>query len=235
MSNLKEINILVDMEATNINKSFKINTTLGKYFVSNAVTSFSNFLRRTRPMYVEPLSVEYRYFVTQLLLKIDDKFKEESLMILLRVDKLTDINKAVQSAIKDIENDTPKHLQDYIVGLKPTSCSRTKPKSERLLSKLYENNSNQEFITYVDKACDFVQKQTLDKRQEFENFVDSMFDIVSNGKILKQNREELRNYIDSHLQKYGGEALILPVENLHVLEDVKPSRMMVDKNSHQKE
>ena len=103
---------------------------------------------------------------------------------------------------------------------------RVKPRSERLLAKLGDNTSK-EFIKYVDRAIGFIEIQTSDKRKEFENFVDSMFGIVLHGKISKQSREELRSYIDSHLQKFGGEALLLPVEKLHVLEDVKPSRMRI--------
>ena len=74
-----KIEHLCKKEAELINEMYSVSQELGGIFLHEAIRSFSEFLRSTRPNFIAPLSIEYRTFIIKLLLAIDEKYKDVAL------------------------------------------------------------------------------------------------------------------------------------------------------------
>lgn len=95
---------LVSMEAKQINRSFLISDTLGKYMLSNALTSFrQNYVKKVYGDVIFSMCSEYRHFVIKLLLAIDKKYYEIALseILLPEIHSITD--EQMLEALKEIK------------------------------------------------------------------------------------------------------------------------------------
>lgn len=76
----KQLDELINMEVEHINRGFQINLKLGKYYVSNAISSFkNNYLKKVYGNVIPQLSTEYRTFLIGLLVGINDEYKPHAL------------------------------------------------------------------------------------------------------------------------------------------------------------
>lgn len=70
------IDLLAQLDSQAINKAFNISNTLGLGLLSSSITDYSNFLEKKHGEIVLSFCGEYRIYITKLLEKIDDKYKE---------------------------------------------------------------------------------------------------------------------------------------------------------------
>jgi len=70
---LEQINQLADMEANLINMGFNNSKVNGILFLRNSIESFENFLKNKYGNIVISMSSHYRFFIINLLKKIEDK------------------------------------------------------------------------------------------------------------------------------------------------------------------
>ena len=87
------IDLLAQLDSQAINKAFTISNILGLGLLSSSITDYSNFLEKKYGEIVLSFCGEYRIYVTKLLEKIDDKYKENVVNELIspRVKKMTGI------------------------------------------------------------------------------------------------------------------------------------------------
>lgn len=89
-----QLDELINMEVEHINRGFQINLKLGKYYVSNAISSFKNiYLKKVYGNVIPQLSTEYRTFLIGLLMGINEEYKPHALSEVL-IPTVKDINDA---------------------------------------------------------------------------------------------------------------------------------------------
>lgn len=72
----KQLDELIKLEVEHINRGFQINLKLGKYYISNSISSFKNiYLKKVYGNVIPQLSTEYRIFLIGLLMGIKEEYK----------------------------------------------------------------------------------------------------------------------------------------------------------------
>lgn len=87
------IELLTQLDSKAINNAFSASSTLGLGLLSSSITDFSNFLRKKHGDIVLSFCGEYRIYITKLLEKIEDEYKESVISELLspQVKKMTGV------------------------------------------------------------------------------------------------------------------------------------------------
>jgi len=80
---ITKIKHLAEMEASAVNIAFGVGTEEGNFLIKNAVSSFSEHLKGTKINFIPAMDVEYRVFVVELLSKIEERYKSDSVKSLL--------------------------------------------------------------------------------------------------------------------------------------------------------
>lgn len=73
---IETIKGLCKLEAQVINMMFEISETHGIAMLINSVSSFESFLRSQNKMFIRGMSIEYRTFVVEILLLIDERYRD---------------------------------------------------------------------------------------------------------------------------------------------------------------
>lgn len=75
---IDSITILVECDAENINAGFEINNEIGKLFLLNSIYDFREYLVKLEGEFINGMNMNYRNYVTLLLLNINKKFQDEA-------------------------------------------------------------------------------------------------------------------------------------------------------------
>jgi len=78
LDDIEKIKSIAAKEASLINQMFSISEKLGIESMRSATDSFTDFLRSTHGLFTPALSIVYRTFVVDLLLAIDEKYRDKA-------------------------------------------------------------------------------------------------------------------------------------------------------------
>ena len=80
---LNELEKLCDLDATLINEAFAISPSLGMDAVRSSLDSFKVFLTGQVGNFIPAMNLEYRFYVTGVLKRINTQYTSESLKAML--------------------------------------------------------------------------------------------------------------------------------------------------------
>lgn len=76
MDDIEMIKGLCKLEAEVINMMFEVSEEHGIWMIKNSIQTFEAFLRSQNKMFIRGMSIEYRTFVVEILLLIDDRYRD---------------------------------------------------------------------------------------------------------------------------------------------------------------
>lgn len=101
--NQTQLRELYEMEATGINTAYGASEKLGALALSDAITSFTDFLTLQEGRFIPGMNINYRIFIVGLLENIDNKYLEAATAEIMFPDKLDNSSLPTGKAMKIIK------------------------------------------------------------------------------------------------------------------------------------
>lgn len=109
---VNNIELLASLDGKGINLAFSYSNTMGLGQLSSSITDFKNFLERKYGEIVFSMCGEYRIYITKLLERIEDKYKENVISELIspKVKEMTGVKflEIIEQARKKIDKESVK-------------------------------------------------------------------------------------------------------------------------------
>lgn len=109
---VNNIELLASLDGKGINLAFSYSNTMGLGQLSSSITDFKNFLERKYGEIVFSMCGEYRIYITKLLERIEDKYKESVISELIspKVKEMTGVEflEIIEQARKKIDKESVK-------------------------------------------------------------------------------------------------------------------------------